>query len=1228
MAENNKLIQKNTSSSEEDLTGDPIVVKKGDSTITTTDKDGYRYTSIYTKPSVIGKDTKLVETENYGRLLRKRNKVTKPDEGALKDFLSFSEDDIDSYKFTPEKKRLVIDSLGKGMTLLEAITNVSINEALQVLDLDSEMYKYGPSKVDYLNIDTSYIDSQIISLGGDKGEQIRLKKTSNILKRAKDEGFKVLRDDKGLYWLESEENGVKKYAINGLLDIKELLDKVYPVGGFDETSPIPDDAAKEIEEEEKRLAEETKKTASDTGGSIFANINTNTEPIALAAMGGFQFTEAERWYLVGFLGDILSTGIGIATKAAMGAGSVISFAAGIGSIIAEGRGDYLSGKSTWDIAKYAVIRTGMELAEAGSIIPVSLIYKMRKGGVVLKLVQRVMHVAMVGNIADMAASPQNKEIYDKLTKGDITDLTVDDWRHMSRVLTGAMAVGSVAKAHVTSTKEIAKQAKISKEGLDLHDVRRKIDKTTRFDEPAKLIGKKVFKKKYKESIPERDKIRADRDAKIASLEAKKNLTEPPTKPILDHNKAINKKIKFAYDDAAVKIKNSSQSARANAAGPRDVAVTQHISVSKGQLADKIAKDSKNFIFKDQRVAEEGVKRVHGEIIGKRKIANVRKNAGQPAPSEALATKRMTKQKNDITAAERDVDDVNMLIGNLKKNKPTGYKQSIKDAKVKLKDAKKSLKTLEATYDIPSTVSRVTSRIDEFFKVATHAVLPNDARTIGAALKSLSLSDISVAGKEHKHTIYSDRPSLIAYLKRSKYSVETLKSLKTETLQDLMRYVIYFKQARPPASDEKLISKKGVVYKDIKTESKRSGGRLHYLIPKRVRKAEDGIIIDENGEGFYYVDQNGKALPGNTPSEYKVYVKDIDPATGVGTVHGPGDVVFDIKITLNKDEEIGSLDNTGGVATDGSTTNRVDKLPGQVITPAMAAQRGMYGYGGGYYPQQMAKKRVRPNLLKYLHLSDLFGWPKQFVAKYDRQHVIAPKLDDGIVRDMPGLENAMSHAKLQPRIDTADYLSSNAFNLKAYNSQSEQIGKLTRDNSAYIQAQRDKQLGIRNQNVAAEAQAINANIVGDNKLREKQATLQAKADKIEYDAYTKKIGNIGDGIMGFTMDSVDYRKGVEQDTIYNDLNQKQYIYMNQWAPRINALMAEGKVAEADILKDEFEKAHGIHPDVLGEKVANALNGVYDTSSVLDKKPKDTKNKLIQKPGSEVLTDDEILYGPIE
>jgi len=1334
---NDGLVPKNNAS---------ITYTNGDSEITKTTKDGYVTTTTTTTPSTIGVNTKLKSKFDYAK---SPSTVAQdvPKDGALSDFVAISKKTIDDYNLTPEKRKATLEKMASGMTLYESIMNVAVEDGLRRLDLSKYDAAGGPGGITQMDIDTLYMRKWLddnTTIGAH--QKVRYTKALNVLANAKNRGFSVIRSDDGRYWLESEEGGVKKYAINGLLDVKEIVDLVY--------DKAPNDT---LEKDSKKgdgstvSPKKKKKIVTEPGEDLPEDIITN----------GFEFTEAEKWYSMGFITDVGTTVLGMATKPAGGLiGATASLVGGIVSIGMEGYADYLSGKSAGDIAINAGARLALEGAEAVTFAPWSIMNKLRKGNIMYNLFKKAMHYGMGLNLVATAFDKQNAEIIKKLDEGSLSDLTIDDWRQITRVITGALAVGSIVGTHVGSRRRLKREATNSVEnGIGVDTKLKQIEASSRLNEESikPKLKKKFIEKEKVIAKKDLDKIRTNKDeglqAKKQELkdietnkkgtieDAKKEITFLTGKKLTAKQKKINaqqrQKVKGAekvaseetgFIDTRIKMeKESAKNARRqvgkdarNNANTRTENTAGRVSEkARKELAGRLHEKSKGKPTPEQMKAEHDTKDIFGYTGGTRQINKARKKAGMSTEADIKARKPQSTNEKKVANVEKKIESnkkkqdlVSKKLKSAEGNEKTKLLTSKKNLKEAEKVLNKELKLVKKTTGGPSKVRKVFTNAGRIEEVLSYNALPNSVGTVRAALKSLTLSDLSYvsrAGKHKKHKIYTNNSALTTFLTEAGYKESLVKELNVSEKQDLMRYVIYYKNARPPIkraggvfkmlipkkvikaqqgfavthNPAKLVSRKvpagyasdpnavatvsNINYADIlkppvesidyasilkpptTTElSKVTPYSSYYYVtadgtpvapgvktPYVVSTENPGKIIpyDENAdyndvnkefrglvdgsndkgpniEGAVYVDQNGQVTQDGAKTEWILIPKDYNNETKAGRIYkldanGGFNDFKDVTIAGYVQEGtpvvVGDLSNTGDLGVVPTTGTETTRTPEEIARIQKEYDNAKTLYGG---PDPDTGKRKYVDILKYIQPGDFVHNGDILEENYIRSDVQPVIEQTTPVRDMAYFDRSMSKLSKQPILDTADYFAGASFKRKVHNDTEVKRQDLIARNNESVLKQREANMRITNRNIASNMAAMNQNIMQENQMRAQSAQSRLVARQKQLESDNKRYDNILNGTSKFIRDLYENKQNRKDKASYNDLVQKRYTYKNEWEPRILALISEGKMEDAMVLKTKFAKEYKVHPDVLLKTVLNAKGGVDNPLDVSTETVQDT------------------------
>ena len=383
---------------------------------------------------IIGINTKLTPNGDYtkdpGKLVPRTVK-----KGDMNDFLKYSRESIEDYNLTDDKKALVQQKIDQGSTLRDAIFNVDDKNALHVLE-DVQGYDYlgGPAVDNYINVDTLKMREAVGYLDLDDITKDRYNRAINVLAHAYNRGFKLAHSSDDRYWFESEEDGQKVYALNGLVEVREVLNALISAQG---------------DGDGKKTTTETMDAEKKDYDEI---------PVEALTAKNFTWSLGEKLYLASIGVDLGSTVVGIAGRAAgtatapTGVGAVVGIGGGalvslIGGLLSTGldlAGDYSTGMSNSDMAKRAGTRLGFELAEVASFgVPVSVLAKFRKGATGYKLITKLLkYGAVVAAGSTVFDGERNTEVFRKFKEGRIEELDLDDVQHIANLAMIAAGIGS------------------------------------------------------------------------------------------------------------------------------------------------------------------------------------------------------------------------------------------------------------------------------------------------------------------------------------------------------------------------------------------------------------------------------------------------------------------------------------------------------------------------------------------------------------------------------------------------------------------------------------------------------------------------------------------------------------------------------------------------------------------------------------------------------------------
>lgn len=288
-------------------------------------------------------------------------------------------------------------------------------------------------------------------------EKYRMNRALSVIADAKKRGLKIVRSDAGRYWIEGENNGVKEYSLNGIAEVKDLLDKYYIEEK--DTTPVTPDDDKTPEDEKKKVT--SKKTTPEKKKPELPPEEEYDD----------GFNESELAYLFSFGTDVASTLAGLGLKTT-GVGGLWGVGVGlVGGLISAGsnfygdlQNDEVSAGEMWGNLG---TRVALEAAEAVSFAPASVLANLAKGGRIVKLLNKTYHIAMGAGLVKTATSLELGNTLKKIKEGNLSDLDVDDYANLATLVNLA---ASFAASGITSRalkKNLKKTHAATKEPIDI-----------------------------------------------------------------------------------------------------------------------------------------------------------------------------------------------------------------------------------------------------------------------------------------------------------------------------------------------------------------------------------------------------------------------------------------------------------------------------------------------------------------------------------------------------------------------------------------------------------------------------------------------------------------------------------------------------------------------------------------------------------------------------------------
>lgn len=623
-----------------------------------------------------------------------------------------TKDNFTADELAPIKTRLseriieedAISGIDKGQALHRMLTGVNKDEAKSQIDVDLQ------------GMHASILGNQDWS----EMEKAKYRRAIGVLDDAKAKGLNIMKSDSGRYWFESTETGESVYVANGIVEVKELLDKYYDPDGT-------------IEKQQRK-----------NEGIIDEDTEITPENASIAV------SDSDTWMMRG-LGTDLVTSIGALGMKLSGVGAGVGVGVGIaGGLSAAAMtmySDYLSDDVTrGEMWKNLGVRLGLEALETVTVLPASTLSMFKGASRAGKVIRRGLQVAMIGGTIDAATHADWNALWDK----DMSDWGVNEYKSaaaMAQFLIGfggasamrgkakkglsadlkqtlkpkgstlradaradlglaakpkakigdAKAVGKtgeIAKTKATlvaKTKTKAGEVAVKREGRVIEKgIKRNADIETSGTAKIKSINKKANAQRrlIKKGTPAKkaaykvnesgeiikgenpkqlkldfDNTSAKTKAKIDAVNKKARLdrknAKAATKTELDNsNKLVAKK-----KEVIAKAKGKSEKARVDEHIKKEKAeVNKLVSKKKSDANKKIVKKKESAAAKKQDILD-----AHGQVIGKRLIKRSENKALGKSRAEAYRrrakaeTKQQKKQLTDVDRLKKEREALNKKI---------------------------------------------------------------------------------------------------------------------------------------------------------------------------------------------------------------------------------------------------------------------------------------------------------------------------------------------------------------------------------------------------------------------------------------------------------------------------------------------------------------------------------------------------------------------------------------
>jgi hypothetical protein len=1148
------------------------------------------------------------------------NTTTNPSK--LDAFLQPSDREIDYSKYDAEKQADIRGNVDSGMIDHDAIADVAGAEAIHKIllgdeDLDTGLVEGKQAlEIDTVAMRQAIVDDNSYS-PADKNKYLR---TMQIVESIQNKGFSVIRTDSGRYWIESNENGKREYAINAIQEVADLFDKYVvkedtPDGEVTpEVTPTPDTTPDTVPDE-------------DLPGSEIDIEKYVPEDISLSS--------SDMYYLSALGVDLVSTmaglGVKVTTTAATAGvgylgGAGISIGGGIASTILGAIGDIKNDNiSTGEMWANIGISLGLEFAEGATSVPLGLTKNVLKN---INGIKKLIRYGMAVGLVDTAASME----WDRLLSKD-GEWTANDYRELATL--GQFVLSGVS-SYVAG-----------KHGKRVLQGENKKIRDSKVGVKEKLSGSEEFKKIKAEGADTRAKIEAETKKKAelaakketdvidAEIAAKKAEINKATQAEID---AINNKTTKATTEAGVKKFEANQAKKVTAAKEANATKIADLDAEfkprRDRTVDRYVQEGMNSPEHTSQIKEarKATTAKSKEYVAGLEESKTWKDTQKDLPNKwenyetAVGKKQRAETEVEIYSDAYKAKQKGIIPEGTPKKEAKliakqqreialehGKKQAAKDVDKRKASAEKKEKIEAEEKKANTTASKVMAKQKETFaeleaKKAKPEGLTDGEKAEYDRLKT-SLDKQEALDAKAAAAPKGKVAKLIAKGKEKASSASGKVGSKRRQAQDyIYRHIGMTNDATTSSSIAK-VSKQYLSYGTNLT-----GDRIDKMDLAEARGAAERLGFKKNEIGKYSLRQlQGiiKARMKEDKEKKHIGGKLIQKFSKAGVIPA-ATPVFSSGLFVRKFQDAGKIEGAKSL-TDEQVKGLVKVLDnfaftdvkqldnfwetnlpeGVVLTPEQSkiltqAHATKAAELGAASKIELAKanpmSKLKP-LLENIKPSDLFMRNKTFVDVPVRRDVIAPVLQARPERNMAGYTGAMNRSEHQPRIDSADSFAINAMKIKFANMANKNRNDIAERNNQYIDQQKAQNLAIANQNVGASASAYNQNVQAANQAADIYSQERVKAAVKKQALKNKQWGQVSNSLQRAAVGLADQRAAESLSKKINSLAGLRQVWAKEYAPRVNAAVEANNPFKVTSIKKSFMDQYNRDPDMLDVDMMN-------------------------------------------
>ena len=1180
--------------------------------------------------------------------------IPKSPAGTMKTFMEPSNTSLASYNLQGDALAAAETKLRDNMMLDDVITGMPEELSLTTM-LTGDDAGTAPEDRVHMTVDTRKLASAVEhdkNLGYD--DRKTYLRAVQIIDDIQKNNLTITKSPTGRYWLESNEDGTRHFAKQGILEVAELLDNYTGASVAGDKVVYPDIPGSGNEEEEQIVDKDKEPVFDPFAPDVIAGVKDSQARQAeivrrgevrddvVANMDPYKMAEHDRWKLWALGTDIFSSIGGTALKVT-GAGALVgaglNIVGGLGAAAMEGYGDWLDPDVTASqMWKGIGLRLGAETVETFTGVPASVGFGVKKAIPIIK------NFIFRAGAIDTAITSDWNETLDK----ELEDWNIADYRKMAFIVQTVLAgPGANAAGRYKAKKDLRKANTSSADSdVNIKKVSDKRDATTAEHKDAQSTVAKskelsdintkkkqgiedananttAQKKKVDDSALNPADTKKITDKRPADYTPKKPIDAPavtPTKPLI-------KRKAFRTNDTP-KLRNKKKLA----AKKNDNIKKQNADIeAKNKLRKKEVED-KNKAIKKQNEAKE------------KRSAREKEVTDQKISAKKKVVDKKTKEKLDDANAA-NVKNVEKAAG---KEKKKLIAKTTTDAKLrgekKTRDAETARveKEVDDTFGGASTRMKRKAKEDAYGEARSKRMTERqeaiskqakDAKSkLGKAKKKADIMEAQIAKNRGKDTFDTDAKT--KELNKQKKKVERLQKVSDN---------YFIKKSKAFKKGRKKLQARvgntvrrgyntvaGTNYQGVGDRAQRAsllaGDTREAILGDKDYDYDTKEATDRLIKNLGFTKEELKGLSSKQLSELVKREEGRIKKTKSGR--------YPAKVKTNRLREAKGRDTRKDIKrADGgklrliARTGSVRKAQGgikteKVVAPVFknAVTQGVFnnwkqkvGFDdmvneedklaalaefkklyGKHNDLSLVPNREGFGLLEFMQPSDFMKMSKARIDTFALRNVIAPTTYADPVSNMPGFKLAMHELNKPVPKASADSYKVTQMGLKNFNEAAKNKAKLIVKNAEFVDRKKTAKLAARNTNDAAQVQAYNQNKVTQNAAEERflaqENAAEAKAATENNARKARRTNGLWKGV-----DSVfTGRKKETYAREYNKLAGLRNIWMTEYAPRIDKIHADGVDVETKIgtVKNEFIANNGgMNPDFIVEDMKN-LSTSYD------------------------------------